>query len=126
MLPFAPDICCVADLNCVHVILAVRLEKVSDAKTMSMLHCAPDRCKELAKPAGLAAVCDITGVRQAGEQLELGIPVNLEATLIRIVDELCSLTGMPTGAGPGRKHLLAGLVFAGVGVIFMVCCKLHN
>ena len=63
---------------------------------------------------GLAAVCNITGVRQAGEQLELGIPVNLEATLLRVVDELRSLTGMPSVAGPGCKHMLAGLVFAGV------------
>ena len=51
------------------------------------------RSIELAESAGLAAVCKITGVRQAGEQWA-GIRVNQQATLDRIVHELCSLTGV--------------------------------
>ena len=42
---------------------------------------------------GLAAVCKISGVRQAGQQFA-GIPVNQEATLDRIVHALCGLTGV--------------------------------
>lgn len=48
---------------------------------------------ELAEPAGLSAVCKISGVRQAGQQFA-GIPVNQEATLDRLVQALCGLTGV--------------------------------
>lgn len=51
------------------------------------------RCQELAAPAGLAEVCGITGVRHRNEMC-LGIPVTLEATLVRIVRVLCRLTGI--------------------------------
>ena len=42
---------------------------------------------------GLAAVCKISGVRQAGQQFA-GISVNQEDTLDRIVQALCGLTGV--------------------------------
>ena len=51
------------------------------------------RCQELAAPAGLAEVCKITGMRHKDE-LCLGIPVTLEATLVRIVQAVCRLTRM--------------------------------
>ena len=52
-----------------------------------------ERCQELAVPAGLAEVCSITGLRHRNE-MRLGLPVTLQATLVRIVRVLCRLTGM--------------------------------
>ena len=52
-----------------------------------------ERCQELAAPVGLAEVCSIAGVRHKNEMC-LGIPVTLEATLVCIVRVLCRLTGV--------------------------------
>ena len=42
---------------------------------------------------GLAEVCSIAGVRHRNEMC-LGIPVTLQATLVRVVRVLCRLTGV--------------------------------
>ena len=62
---------------------------------------------ELAEPLGLAAVCNITGVRQAGQQFA-GIPVHQEATLDRIVQALCGLTGVQYQEVPQVGNIHAG------------------
>ena len=58
-----------------------------------------EECEELAAPLGLADVCKITGVRHKN-QLCRGNQVTLEATLVRIVQMLCHLTGMRYRAMP--------------------------
>ena len=50
-------------------------------------------CKLLAKEAGLARLCEISGIWQASEVF-VGLPVAHEAVLDRIVTEVCILTGV--------------------------------
>lgn len=52
-------------------------------------------CEKLATKAGLAGVCAQTGVRHAYERGRYqGRPVHLEATMQRIVREICRMTGL--------------------------------
>ena len=54
-----------------------------------------ERCKQLASTAGLEAVCDVTGIRHAGERTRvMGRPVMHEATLDRIVQAVRDITGV--------------------------------
>ena len=54
-----------------------------------------ERCRELAEPAGLTAVCEVSGVRHAGERKTLtGVPVRLEETLHRIIHVVRNITGV--------------------------------
>jgi hypothetical protein len=50
-------------------------------------------CRELATPAGLEKVCDITGIRHAAERSG-GMLVNHEHTLERIIAAVRQLTGV--------------------------------
>lgn len=53
------------------------------------------RCMELASEADLAAVCNVVGIRHAGERTHaLGKPVMLQATLVRIVQAVRDITGV--------------------------------
>ena len=60
------------------------------------MHDMPDVhacCRELAAPAGLGKICDITGIRHAAERIR-GMPVNYEHTLERIITAVRQLTGV--------------------------------
>ena len=57
-----------------------------------------ERCAELASKADLAAVCNVTGIRHAGERTRfMGKPVMHEETLDRIVQAVRNITGVARG-----------------------------
>ena len=53
-----------------------------------------ERCAELAKPRGLAAVCEYSGVRHASERDRCtGLLVNQEDTMYKILKSVREITG---------------------------------
>ena len=56
-----------------------------------------ERCQELARLAGLEAVCMYSGVRRVSErQRFLGKPVHEEETMHRIIQSVCRISGLPS------------------------------
>ena len=54
-----------------------------------------ERCQELARPAGLEAVCEYSGVRHACERSTFtGVPVHEEQTMQRIIQSVQNITGL--------------------------------
>ena len=54
-----------------------------------------ERCMELASKVDLATVCNVVGIRHAGERTRvMGRPVMHEATLDRIVQAVRDITGV--------------------------------